>query len=79
MPDPTAQFGQQVAVCNAALDGMVATVRAMLADGADPNATAVRTGQLFFHHEPARACTALGFALVRLARQPSDRPEASRG
>ena len=70
-PNVRALLDQQSAQIRDVLDGMIETVREMLADGCEPDAVAQFLAQAV-RQEPERACVALGYALVRLAAPAGD-------
>lgn len=67
-PRVIAQLDQQSAAAESGLDEILVATRGLLAEDLDPNVVA-QILAVEFLAQPKRACTALGYALVRLARE----------
>lgn len=63
-----AQLDQQSAAAECALDELLDATRGLLAEDLEPNVVAQILAVQFLV-QPKRACTAVGYALVRLAQE----------
>lgn len=67
-PDLIARLDQESAAAESSLDTLLDAACDMLTEGIEPNVVAQILAVTFLIN-PKRACTALGYALVRLARE----------